>query len=128
MAVRDAPPPAFAGGGKWESMDGEMAGICEVRCRQGGQLHRLFCLLDRNHPDGPALVMLAGDSKPNRDARVRLPAGPRAPRRVSRRPQRGLQLAVSICSTEVCSRISIRRPDASAIDISVAKVGLADEE
>ena len=75
-AVRDAPPPAFAGGGKWEAMHGEMAGIYEVRCRQGGQLHRLFCLLDRNHPDGPALVILDGDSEPNRDARVRLSAGP----------------------------------------------------
>jgi hypothetical protein len=38
------------------------------RCRQGGQLHRLFCLLDRNHPDEPALVMLDGNSKPNRTA------------------------------------------------------------
>ncbi len=68
MAVRDAPPPTFAGGGKWEAMHGAMAGIYEVRCRQGGQLHRLFCLLDRNHPDGAALVMLDGDSKPNRTA------------------------------------------------------------
>ncbi len=67
-AVRDAPPPAFAGGGKWEAMHGEMAGIYEVRCRQSDQLHRLFCLLDRNHPDGPALVMLDGDSKPHRTA------------------------------------------------------------
>jgi hypothetical protein len=67
-AVRDAPPPAFAGGGKWEAMHGEMAGIYEARCRQGDQLHRLFCLLDRNHPNGPALVMLDGDSKPTRTA------------------------------------------------------------
>lgn len=67
-AVRDAPPPAFAGGGKWEAMHGEMAGIYEVRCRQGDQLHRLFCLLDRNHPDGPALIMLDDDSKPHRTA------------------------------------------------------------
>ncbi len=49
-------------------MHGEMAGIYEVRCRQGGQLHRLCFVLDRNHPDGPALVMLDGDSKPNRSA------------------------------------------------------------
>lgn len=68
LAVRDAPPPAFAGGGKWEAMHGEMAGIYEVRTRHGAQLHRLFCLLDRNHPHGPALVMLDGDSKPNRTA------------------------------------------------------------
>lgn len=68
IAVRDAPPPAFAGGGKWEAMHGEMAGVYEVRARYGDQLHRMFCLLDRNHPDGPALVMLDGDSKPNRTA------------------------------------------------------------
>ena len=67
-AVRDAPPPAFSGGGTWEAMHGEMAGIFEVRCRHGDQLHRLFCLLDRNHPDGPALVMLDGESRPNRTA------------------------------------------------------------
>lgn len=66
MAVRDAPPPAFAGGGKWEAMHGDMAGLHEVRCRRGSTLHRLFCVLDRNHPAGPALVMLDGDSKPNR--------------------------------------------------------------
>jgi hypothetical protein len=68
IAVRDAPPPAFAGGGKWEAMHGEMAGIYEVRCRHGATLHRLFCILDRGHPDGPALVMLDGESKPNRTA------------------------------------------------------------
>ena len=49
-------------------MHGNMAGLYEVRCRHGDQLHRLFCLLDRNHPEGPALVMVDGDSKPNRTA------------------------------------------------------------
>ena len=68
MAVRDAPPPSFAGGGKWEAMHGDMAGIFEVRSRQGDRLHRLFCLLDRKHPAGPTLVMLDGDSKLNRTA------------------------------------------------------------
>lgn len=33
-AVATAPPPSFSGGGKWEAMHGEMAGIHEVRCRQ----------------------------------------------------------------------------------------------
>jgi Txe/YoeB family toxin of Txe-Axe toxin-antitoxin module len=66
LTVRDAPPPAFAGGGKWEAMHGDMADLYEVRCRRGDTLHRLFCVLDRNHPAGPALVMLDGDSKPNR--------------------------------------------------------------
>ncbi len=30
-AVADAPPSAFSGGGKWETMHGEMAGIYEIR-------------------------------------------------------------------------------------------------
>lgn len=30
-AVAEAPPPAFSGGGKWEAMHGEMAGLYEVR-------------------------------------------------------------------------------------------------
>lgn len=30
-AVAKAPPPAFSGGGKWEAMHGDMAGIYEVR-------------------------------------------------------------------------------------------------
>lgn len=62
-AVRDAPPTAFAGGGMWEAMHGSMTGLHEVRIRNGRQLHRLFCLLDRDHPVGPVLVMLDGMTK-----------------------------------------------------------------
>jgi hypothetical protein len=128
-AVRDAPPPAFAGGGKWGAMHGEMAGIYEVRCRQGDQLHWLFCLLDRNHPDGPALVMLDGDSKPNRTAmpesvyhRSASTGTPTSTIRPS------TQLAASICSTEVSSRIWMRSPRALATATKVAKVGFAADE
>ena len=62
-AVRDAPPTTFAGGGMWEAMHGAMTGIHEVRVRVGKDLHRLFCLLDRDHPAGPILVMLDGRTK-----------------------------------------------------------------
>lgn len=50
-AVAEAPPPAFAGGGKWEAMHGEMAGFYEVRVQGSGANHRLFCLLERNADD-----------------------------------------------------------------------------
>ena len=35
---------------------------------RGDRLQRRSSLLDPNHPDGPALVMLDGGSKPNRMA------------------------------------------------------------
>lgn len=60
LAVCEAPPPAFSGGGKWEAMHGKMAGFYEVRVRQGRWLYRLLCLLDRNGPAGPTLVTLTG--------------------------------------------------------------------
>jgi hypothetical protein len=48
-AVRDRPPPAFSGGGKWEAMHDEMSGYYEVRCDGPGRRHyRLFCLLERD--------------------------------------------------------------------------------
>lgn len=73
-AVAAAPPPSFSGGGKWEAMHGEMAGIYEVRVQRDGQNHRLFCLLERNADDlgGPSIVALGGLSKPRRS-----PAAPR---------------------------------------------------
>ena len=46
-AVSEAPPPAFSGGGKWEAMHGDMAGLYEVRVSSGRTNHRLFCLLAR---------------------------------------------------------------------------------
>ena len=38
-AVAEAPPPAFSGGGKWEAMHGQMAGLYEVRVQGGGSNH-----------------------------------------------------------------------------------------
>jgi hypothetical protein len=38
---------AFSGGGKWEAMHAEMAGMYEIRVQGGGKNHRLFCVLDR---------------------------------------------------------------------------------
>lgn len=69
-AVAEAPPPAFAGGGKWEAMHGDMSGLYEVRVQGGGANHRVFCLLLRDAPDlgGPSIVCLGGLSKPRREA------------------------------------------------------------
>ena len=78
-AVAEAPPPSFAGGGKWEAMRGEMAGFYEVRVQGEGRNHRLFCLLVREATDlgGPSIVCLGGLTKPRRRA-----AEPRDYRRI----------------------------------------------
>lgn len=68
-AVAAAPPPAFSGGGKWEAMHGDMAGLYEIRVQGGGRNHRLFCVLDRGTDlGGPNIVCIAGLSKPPRQA------------------------------------------------------------
>lgn len=69
-ALSKAPPPAFSGGGKWEAMHGDMAGIYEVRIGSSGVNHRLFCLLVRvsDHLEGPSIVCLDGLTKPRRAA------------------------------------------------------------
>ena len=69
-AVAEAPPPSFAGGGKWEVMHGDMAGVYEVRVQGDGRNHRLFCLLVRNAADlgGASIVCLGGLSKSRRRA------------------------------------------------------------
>lgn len=69
-AVAKAPPPAFAGGGKWEAMHGDMAGIYEIRITSAGANHRLFCLLVRSSEvlGGSSIVCLGGLSKPPRSA------------------------------------------------------------
>jgi hypothetical protein len=79
VLVAAAPPPAFSGGGKWEAMHDDMAGMYEVRVQGAGANHRLFCLLERNADDlgGPAIVCLDGLTKP-----VRSPASPRDYRRI----------------------------------------------
>ena len=69
-AVAAAPPPSFAGGGKWEAMRDEMAGFYEVRVQGGGMNHRLFCVLERDAADlgGSSIVCVGGLSKPPRTA------------------------------------------------------------
>lgn len=69
-AVAEAPPPAFSGGGKWEVMHGEMGGFYEARVRYKAANYRLFCVLDRPGGDlgGPSIVVIAGLSKPRRNA------------------------------------------------------------
>jgi hypothetical protein len=66
-AVAEAPPPRFAGGGKWEAMHGTMKGFYENRVT-GPQRrqYRLFCMLEREgmRPPGPAVVAITGMSKP----------------------------------------------------------------
>jgi hypothetical protein len=69
-AIAAAPPPAFSGGGKWQAMHGEMAGLYEVRVQCGGRNHRLLCILERDAADlgGSSVVCLGGFSKPPRSA------------------------------------------------------------
>ncbi len=68
-AVASAPPPAFSGGGKWETMHGEMKGFYEIRVDGPKRHHyRLFCMLERAGAKfglgGPSLVLIAGKDKP----------------------------------------------------------------
>ena len=73
-AVAVAPPPRFSGGGKWEAMHDEMAGIYEVRVQgpPNRSQYRLFCVLDNGSPDElaarglarPALAVVTGLVKP----------------------------------------------------------------
>jgi hypothetical protein len=69
VAVRQAPPPAFRGGLRWQVMHGEMNGIYEARDRLEKSLYRLFCLLDRTGTDHgldrPSIVLLCGGVKPD---------------------------------------------------------------
>jgi hypothetical protein len=65
IAVRDAPPPSFAGGARWQAMHGQMKGYFEVRIMGPGKfLYRLFCMLERD-PDisglgAPSVVVIQG--------------------------------------------------------------------
>jgi len=72
--VRDAPPPQFSGGGKWEAMHGAMGGYYEVRVTGPGRMHyRLFCRLENGTAeelsergfDRPQIVVINGMSKRN---------------------------------------------------------------
>jgi Txe/YoeB family toxin of Txe-Axe toxin-antitoxin module len=73
-AVRQAPPPAFSGGGKWEAMHGTMGGYYEVRVTGPSRTqYRLFCLLENGTDDelanrgfdAPQIVIINGMAKPN---------------------------------------------------------------
>lgn len=69
VAVAQAPPKRFAGGGYWEAMHGDMTGWFEVRVDGARRSHhRLFCLLDYDAVGraGPLLVVIDGRSKPFR--------------------------------------------------------------
>jgi hypothetical protein len=69
VAVAEAPPHRFAGGGYWEAMKGDMAGWFEVRVDGPKRHHyRLFCLidLDAHNADKPLLVVVTGLDKPFR--------------------------------------------------------------
>lgn len=69
IAVAKAPPHKFAGGGKWEAMSDDMAGVYEVRVDgpPNRTHYRLFCVLDtKAEGRGPLLVIIDGASKPFR--------------------------------------------------------------
>ena len=75
-AVRQAPPPAFSGGGKWEAMHGSMGGYYESRVTGPGRTqYRLFCILDNADTEGlaergfdePQIAVINGMCKPNRE-------------------------------------------------------------
>lgn len=67
QAVAAAPPPAFSGGGMWEAMHDDMAGIYEVRVDYNGVHYRLFCVLEREGAvvglTGASIVLIDGRSK-----------------------------------------------------------------
>lgn len=69
IAVAEAPPKKFAGGGYWEAMHGSMKGWYEIRVDGRDRTHhRLFCRLDYDAEgvDKPLLVIIVGLSKPFR--------------------------------------------------------------
>lgn len=74
-AVAQAPPPQFAGGGKWEAMRGSMKGYYEIRVTgPGREQFRLFCILENGSREelerrglgGPAIAVITGMRKPHR--------------------------------------------------------------
>jgi hypothetical protein len=71
VAVAEAPPKRYAGGGYWEAMKGDMTGWFEVRVDGPKRHHyRLYCRLDYEAKnagvDKPLLVVIAGLDKPFR--------------------------------------------------------------
>lgn len=71
VAVTEAPPKRYAGGGYWEAMKGDMTGWFEVRVDGPKRYHyRLYRRLDYEatnaEVDKPLLVVIAGLDKPFR--------------------------------------------------------------
>lgn len=66
-AVAEAPPYRFSGGGYWEAMSADMAGIHELRVDGAGRRHyRLFCVVDAKAEGAsrPYLAVITGLDKP----------------------------------------------------------------
>jgi hypothetical protein len=66
VAIAAAPPYRFSGGGYWEAMSDEMAGIYELRVDGDARRHyRLFCVLDTKAQgaDKPYLAVIQGMDK-----------------------------------------------------------------
>lgn len=72
-AVAEAPPPQFAGGGRWEAMKKEMSGFYEIRISgPAREQFRLFCILENADGDElgrrglskPAIAVITGMRKP----------------------------------------------------------------
>jgi hypothetical protein len=74
-AVRQAPPPQFSGGGKWEAMHGSMGGYYEIRVTGPARAqYRLFCRLENGTAEElaargfqePQIAVITGMCKPFR--------------------------------------------------------------
>ena len=74
-AVRQAPPPQFSGGGKWEAMHGTMGGYYEIRVTGPARAqYRLFCRLENGTAQElaergfqePQIAVITGMCKPFR--------------------------------------------------------------
>jgi hypothetical protein len=68
-AVAEAPPPRFAGGGKWEAMRDEMKGYLRgSRRRAEAASLPALCLLEQGDASlnlgGPSVVIITGKDKP----------------------------------------------------------------
>ena len=72
-AVRQAPPPQFSGGGKWEAMHGTMGGYYEIRVTGPARAqYRLFCRLENGTPARARCTRLPGtaDRRHHRDVQA----------------------------------------------------------
>ena len=76
IAVAEAPPTKYSGGGYWEAMHGEMTGFYEVRIDSQNTHYRMFCLLDlealdeRGNPLAKPLLTVIGGGKKQRATKL----------------------------------------------------------